>query len=677
MSSETLIYIILAGIIALGLALFQYFTKKKSVSRLNMLFTFLRFLTIFSVLLLIINPSFDQIKVSVEKPNLVVAIDNSSSIKHLKQDERTLEFIEKIKINTDIQNKFNINYYTFGENLKDSDSITFSDKQTNISKAFSQLNQIYKQTISPTILITDGNQTYGNDYEFSTNSYKQPIYPIILGDTITYTDLKIQQLNVNKYAYLKNKFPVEAIVVYNGNRDVNSKFIVKNGNSIVYSKALRFSKNDNSKVVNFTLPANSVGVSNYRATLVPLESEKNKINNSKNFAVEVINQKTKIAIVSDYLHPDLGALKKSIESNEQRSVSILKPKDLISQINDFQLVILYQPNNKFSTVFDKLDAQNKNRFVIVGTKTSLSFLNGVSKNYSHTVTNQTENYLAELNINYAPFIIDDIDFESFPPLLSNYGEAQFNVPFQSILNKTINGVSLKQPLLATLETNGRREAVLFGENIWQWRSQSYLNEKSFNGFDNFIGKLIQYLASNKQKSRLNLDYESFYSGSRNIMIKAEFFDKNYVFDTRETLNITVTDKISKEKKTFPLILKNNNYQVDLSSLPPSEYSFTVRATNENMSKSGSFQILEYNVEQQFLNANVTKLQQLATNSSGSSYFIVDTENVINDLLNDNRFTPIQKSSKNTIPLIDWKYLLAIIALSLGLEWFLRKYNGLI
>ena len=677
MSSETLIYIILAGIIALGLALFQYFTKKKSVSRLNMLFTFLRFLTIFSVLLLIINPSFDQIKVSVEKPNLVVAIDNSSSIKHLKQDERTLEFIEKIKINTDIQNKFNINYYTFGENLKDSDSITFSDKQTNISKAFSQLNQIYKQTISPTILITDGNQTYGNDYEFSTNSYKQPIYPIILGDTITYTDLKIQQLNVNKYAYLKNKFPVEAIVVYNGNRDVNSKFIVKNGNSIVYSKALRFSKNDNSKVVNFTLPANSVGVSNYRATLVPLESEKNKINNSKNFAVEVINQKTKIAIVSDYLHPDLGALKKSIESNEQRSVSILKPKDLISQINDFQLVILYQPNNKFSTVFDKLDAQNKNRFVIVGTKTSLSFLNGVSKNYSHTVTNQTENYLAELNINYAPFIIDDIDFESFPPLLSNYGEAQFNVPFQSILNKTINGVSLKQPLLATLETNGRREAVLFGENIWQWRSQSYLNEKSFNGFDNFIGKLIQYLASNKQKSRLNLDYESFYSGSRNIMIKAEFFDKNYVFDTRETLNITVTDKISKEKKTFPLILKNNNYQVDLSSLPPSEYSFTVRATNENMSKSGGFQILEYNVEQQFLNANVTKLQQLATNSSGSSYFIVDTENVINELLNDNRFTPIQKSSKNTIPLIDWKYLLAIIALSLGLEWFLRKYNGLI
>lgn len=61
------------------------------------------------------------------------------------------------------------------------------------------------------------------------------------------------------------------------------------------------------------------------------------------------------------------------------------------------------------------------------------------------------------------------------------------------------GISKNEPLLATLETNSRREAVLFGENIWQWRAQSFLNETSFNPFDDFIGKLTQYLASNQQK----------------------------------------------------------------------------------------------------------------------------------------------------------------------------------
>ena len=110
---------------------------------------------------------------------------------------------------------------------------------------------------------------------------------------------------------------------------------------------------------------------------------------------------------------------------------------------------------------------------------------------------------------------------------------------------------------------------------------------------------------------------------------------------------------------------------------PSEYSFTVSSTNENLSKSGIFQILQYNVEQQFLNANYTKMQQLATNSNANSYFIDNSDDLLNDLLNDNRYQAIQKSHNNSLPLIDWEYLLGIIALSLAVEWFLRKYSGLV
>lgn len=647
------------------------------MSKLNMLFVFLRFLTVFSILLLIINPKFDQIILSIEKTNLIIAVDNSNSVIHLNQDKKVKDLVENIKNNESLKSKFNIEFYTFGEDFKNSDTLTFIEKQTNIDKAFSQLSQIYKKTNSPTLLITDGNQTYGNDYEFGFSNYKQHIYPVILGDTVTYTDLKIEQLNVNKYAYLKNRFPIEAILVYNGDKNVNSKFLVTSGSNTIYSETVSFDENKNSKVVNFTLPASKVGVSSYKATIVPIESEKNKINNHKNFAVEVIDEKTKVAIVSDFIHPDLGAIKKSIESNEQRSVSFLNTNNIISQINDFQLIIVYQPNRKFNDLFKLLNEQNKNRFVIVGTKTDLNFLNQINQNYHHDITQQLEDYQSELNLSYSPFLIDDINFESFPPLKSNYGSVNFKIPFQSILNKTIRGVSIKEPLLATFETNNRREAVLFGENIWQWRSQSYINTKSFNSFDDFIGKLVQYLASNKRRNRLNLEYESFYNGNTNIVVKAQFFDKNYQFDSRETLIISIKDITSGAEKEFPLTLKNNNYQVDLSSLPPSEYSFIVKSSNENISKSGNFKILEYNVEKQFLNANVTKLQQLATNSEGKSYFIDKTDNLVNDLINDNRYIPIQKSNKNSLPLIDWKYLLVLIAFSLAIEWFLRKYNGLI
>ena len=677
MTTQTILYILLAGIVALLLALFQYKYKAKGASKKNALFAFLRFLSIFGVLLLIINPKFQQITIFNEKPNLVLAIDNSNSIKHLNQVENVSTIVDNIRNNKTLKDKFNIDVFSFGAILNVLDSLSFTEQQTNIDKAFKALNQVYKKTVAPTIIITDGNQTYGNDYEYAAKKYKQPIYPIIIGDTAQYQDLQLKQLNVNKFAFLKNKFPAEAILLYTGDQNVNTKFVVTSGNNTVYSKNLNFPQDDNSIILNFTLPANSVGVKSYRAAILPITDEKNKANNSKNFAVEVIDQKTKVGIVTSVLHPDLGMLKKSIETNEQRKVVFLKPQEAISQLNDLQLVIVYQPNNTFKNLFEALKLQNKNKFVIAGPKTDFKFLNTVSENYQQDITSQTEDYQPKLNLNYSAFIIEDLDFESFPPVFANFGEPNFSVPFETVLYKTVGSISTEEPLLATLEINGRREAVLFGENIWKWRAQSFVNNESFNPFDNFIGKLIQYLASNKRKNRLNLDYESFYIGSSTIVMSAQFFNKNYEFDANESLNIIVTDKVNKTSQTIPFILINNNYQVNLSTLPASDYTFTVKASSETISKSGSFKILEYNVEQQFLNADVSKLNTMANQSNGNSYFVNNYKTLIDDLVKDERYKPIQKSSKNSVPLIDWKYLLVLIALTLAIEWFMRKYNGLI
>jgi hypothetical protein len=251
------------------------------------------------------------------------------------------------------------------------------------------------------------------------------------------------------------------------------------------------------------------------------------------------------------------------------------------------------------------------------------------------------------------------------------------VPYETLLFKTVNGTQLEEPLLSTFEINDKREALLLGEGIWKWRAQSYLDEKSFNTFDNFIGKLVQYLSSKQRRSRLNVNYESFYNGNDNVKITAQYFNKNYEFDINANINIVLKNKITDAIITYPFVLKNTNYQVDLSGLEAGEYSFTVKTSNGTISKSGELKILDYNVEQQFLNANVTKLESLATNSNGKSYFIENTSAIINDLLSDSRFAIVQKSSKKIVPLIDWKYLLALIALSLAMEWFIRKYNGLI
>ncbi len=677
MSPETILYIVIAAVIAFALAVFMYGYRSTYSGKLKWVFGILRFLTLFAILILLINPKFKSETYTIVKPSLPVVIDNSSSISELNQKDNVSAIIEKLKENSSLNDAFDLSFFTFGNDFQATDSVTFTETNTNISKALSATNEVFKNTIAPTLLLTDGNQTLGNDYEFSSATFKNPVFPVILGDSIKYTDLKLERLNTNRYAFLKNQFPVEAILVYNGTGTVNSQFIVSQGAAIVHRENVSFSETDNTKTISLTLPASRVGLQKYTAQIVPLEDEKNKVNNSKQFAVEVIDQATNVLVVSAMVHPDMGMFKKAIETNEQRKVTFAKPAEAIAQLADNQLVILYQPNRSFATLFNEIETLKMNTFIISGTKTDWNFLNSAQTVFQKEVTGQREDAAAELNVNYGAFAMEDIGFSNFPPLPTLFGELQITVPHEVILNQTVSGFNTENAFLATAEINGKRDALWDAEEIWKWRAQSFLQNNNFQEFDAFIGKLVQYLASNKRRSRLEVSNESFYYNNSPIKISAQYFDKNYVFDMRASLTISVVHQESKARTVFPMLLKNNFYEVDVNSLPAGEYAYTVAVGDEAIARSGSFTILDFNVEQQFGNANVTKLRRVATNTKGAAYFPNEVDALIESLTNDDRFQSIQKGEQKIVPLIDWKYLLALIVLFLTAEWFIRKYNGLI
>jgi hypothetical protein len=677
MSPETILYILIAAIISLIVAVFMYGYKTKYTGTLRWLFGALRFSTLFSILVLLINPKFESETYTFEKPKLPVLIDNSLSIVSLNQRENASNSITKLKQSEALNEKFDISYFQFGNGFQALDSLSFNEKNTNIAKAFESVYEIFETEVAPTILISDGNQTLGTDYEFAVSKLKHPVYPLILGDSTKYTDLKIEQLNSNRYAFLKNKFPVEAVLVYNGTGSVSSQFVVSQGNAVVYREAVSFSEKNNVKTISLSLPASKVGLQSYTARVVALDDEKNKINNSKRFAVEVIDQATNVLLVSSILHPDLGMLKKSITTNEQRRVTFKKPQEAAAVINDYQLVILYQPNRQFAPIYQALAKLNKNTFVIAGAETDWGFINTVQNYYEKEVTNQTEAVSGDLNLNYGAFAIDPIGFDDFPPLQTKFGALSVMIPHQTILEQTINGIDSNNPMLATMEINGMRHAIWDGQDLWKWRAQSYLKKQSFEDFDNFIGKMVQYLASNKRRSRLEVNSETFYYNNNPIKISAQYFDKNFVFDTRASLSISVVHQESKKRDVFPLLLKNNYYEVDLNSLNAGVYSYTISVRDEEVARSGSFTILQFNIEQQFLNANINKLERLATKTKGTAFFSNEIDQLIDQLVTNQNYASIQKSKQKVVPLIDWKWLLGFIALSLAIEWFIRKFNGLI
>ena len=627
----------------------------------------------FLLCLLFINPIIKNKTFQNIKPILSVLVDNSISTRFFKEDNTVKSIIADVKNNVELNNKFDVNYFSFGSSLNVLDSLSFSESQTDISEALESVNKLYKNNIAPVLLISDGNQTIGNDYEFINS--KQTVYPLIIGDTAMYKDVSISQLNVNKYNYIKNKFPVESLLFYEGNEEVNTKFNIYSNGKIVFSKNIRFSPTDNVKTISTNLSSNKEGVNYYTASIQKLDNEKNIINNKRNFSVEVINEQTKILILTSFLHPDIGALKKAIESNKQRSVDVLTIDNKNIQIKDYQLVIMYQPNNKFNKIFTIIKKENSNTLVITGSKTDWSFVNNQQLGFSKNAIAQTENYEAIYSDQFLTFFQKDINFESFPPLLDKFGEVALSKEHETLLYQKINGITSKQPLLATFDINNQKSAVLLGEGIWKWRSASYLNQTNFQDFDEFIGNIVQFLASNKIRKRLDVITDNLYPANATITMNAFYTDKNYKFDKRANLWLQLVHETNKTTKKLPFSLVNNSYQIDLEGLKSGEYSYSVSVENQKVKKYGKFKVTKYQVEELFTNSNKQKLQKLADNAGGKLFHSDSRDQLIQELLNDEKYYTTQKSTIKEQNLIDWKWILCIAVLLLVIEWFIRKYYG--
>ncbi len=675
MNPSAILLILLSLVIASGLSFYQYLYKAKNKSKVLLFLAFLRFLMVFGVLLLLINPVITRKSLEIEKTPLPIVMDNSSSIVDLKANEVALDLYQKLSNNSALQEKFDIQSYQFDSEFRLLDKIDFKGKQSNLDQVAKNLKSIHKNKNYPTILITDGNQTSGNDYGYSFEATNK-VYPLVLGDTTTFLDLKINQLHVNKYAFHKNKFPVEVFLNYSGTKNITADCSISQGNTVLSKQSVSFSSSKKSAILNVLLPADKVGLQIFKATISSKQQEKNTYNNTKRFAVEVMDQKSEVAIVAAINHPDIGALKRSIESNAQRKVTVVKPSTIKSLL-DYSVLILYQPTTDFKTVFENNKKAQRNTWIITGNNTDFSFLNQQQDNLVFKMSNQKEYYLSDFNSQFNLFAIDNIGFDNFSPLDNPFGTISSKENVTVLLSSKIRNIPTGAPLLAYAENQGTRSAFLLGENIWKWRLQSHIEEQSFEKFDIFIDKTIQFLASNTSKKALVVNHESFYHSGEAIEISASYFNKNYELDQKARLMIALTNTATKAVKNYDLLKGNNNFSVNLDGLTAGKYNFTVKELNSKNSYTGYFEVLDFDIENQFVNPDLDKLNQLSTYTQGKTYLPNQIEDLIKTLLKDENYKATQKEITKKTPLIDWKQLLMALALLLAIEWFTRKYNGML
>lgn len=661
--------------VSAALAFFMYYRNKES-TKVKLLLGFLRFCSILVLLLLLFNPKVKKTTYESVKTGLPILLDNSRSISHLEQNKHLEDAHAYLKSNTALQEHFDVSFFRFGSEVKVLDSLSFSDGETQITNALEAIDQIYKDTNAPVLLFTDGNQTSGRDYTYYASQVNREVYPVVLGDTTNYPDLRIDKVTANRFSYLHNDFPVEIQTSIHGVDEASSEIQILHKGRVVHREAIRFQDGNTSLFTQIHLPANELGLQTYELRLKPLDEEKNRMNNAQNFAVDVLDSSGKVALVSDIIHPDLGAIKRSLEANSFLEVELLSVKEAEGKLAGYNLVILYQPEQQADLLLREIETQELPVLYIAGLHANWNVLNQQQLAFSKKTSQHADAVQGHLDPAFDLFLFENINFDQLSPLETQFGMLEMKVPHTVVLEQYISGQRSGTPLLAVYEDGNVNRGILDAQGIWRWRSGVYEKDKSFEAFDSFMQGLVQYLASTEQKTRLQVHYENFYYQNTQAKIRAQYFDSNYQLNRDAGLEIKIFKGDTLVKKQ-PMLPSGLYQETALDELEEASYTFRITESNSKESTTGEFEILAFDIEEKFIRADIESLQKLADVTEARVLFIDELEGFIHSLMEQNKYQIKEREIVKTEALISLQVLLVLLLTSLALEWFLRKYFGLL
>ena len=110
MNLNIAILLILSALLGGSLSYFQYFYKQERNNSL-ILPAVLRFISLFALLTLLINPRYEARQYTTVKPNLQVVLDGSKSMRLSGGDSSASDLVEKLRSNPDLNSRFDLDFF--------------------------------------------------------------------------------------------------------------------------------------------------------------------------------------------------------------------------------------------------------------------------------------------------------------------------------------------------------------------------------------------------------------------------------------------------------------------------------------------------------------------------------------------------------------------------------------
>ncbi|MBU2914380.1 hypothetical protein [Reichenbachiella agariperforans] len=671
-------------LIALAFTYLLYAKSGPWNQQTNRLLFALRF-ALWSVLsILLLNPMINQYLEQLESPRVVLAVDNSASIRNtMDSTQITLLHDQMSKLSEKLEGRgYEVIKMGLGRGFESWDDMTFVEPTTDLSEMMSSITASFENTnLASVFLMSDGKFNRGvsplyQPYQFHLNT-------IGVGDTTQQLDLELDNILFNKIAYQGNRYPVVVEVKNYGFKGRKTKLSIRREGKVLETKEVNFDSGQGVTRVVFEVKATHDGLQPLDVVLAPLDEEVIQQNNSQRIYVDVIDGKQNILIAAPAPHPDLKALKAVIENNQNFEVTVY-----IAGVGDYpeekyDLAIVhnvYDGANRTRSILAKLEKQKVPLFYIVGSQTNFRTLARENKVLQVVQKrNQRDRVIASLNPEMDLFTLDselNERWQEFVPLSVPYGDINIPANAKVLLNQKIGSVTVNKPLLFTVAADDVKQAYLLADGIWQWRMQEYGLYEDTQSFDEFFLKLVQYLSTKNDKRKFKFyPTDTEYNTNEPVHFQAELYNDVYERIYGQEIKISVGE-VGKETKEYSFVPASQYAKLELANLEPANYRYEASTLVDGKSEkvSGSFVVKEQQLEQLDQVADFGLLQQLAIQNQGQFYTLADWDEMLGDVESYD-FKPRVHFQEEIFPLVNLIWVLFVLLVLVSSEWLLRKYSG--
>jgi hypothetical protein len=678
--------------IAIG-ALFTYLLYKNSSFAKDLpksLFytvTAARFLLITFLSFLLLGPMLKVVSREVERPIVIIAIDQSKSMANSKDSAAVMatvnSFIEKSK--ADLPEAFDLKFISFGDHVRENTNEGFKDKATDFSLLYDEIDiKFANRNVGAIVIASDGIYNEGSNPVYGPDRIKVPIYTLAFGDTTLRKDAAIAKVSLNKVALLGNSFPMEVSLDAKQCSGSNVTLTVAEDTStILFTKSVSVSSNDFRMNVPLFLDAKKKGISRYRVSISKLDGEVTYLNNTTDVFINIIENKQKVLILTAAPNPDIAALKSAIESSINYEVVTKSATEFNGRVSDYNLCILHglpSRANTSTTLIDNLKNAGVPLWFILSANTDINTLNnlGVGLQVANNRGGVQDVY-PHFSNGFSLFTFSDLlsnKINEWPPLNSPFGVYTLRAGASSLLNQKIGSISTNQPLMAFNEQGNFKSVVLGGEGLWRWSLADYNANGNHDLINELILKTVQYLSVKDDKSPFKVTVKNAFKENEAVVFDAELYNESGQLTNQPEAKITITDE---NKKQFPYVFSRTEkaYTLNIGQFPVGKYTYKAEVKLGDMlfNRSGEFSVNALQLETVNTVANHQLLNSISVRSGGKMFIDDKYQDLIDGLKKQEDLKPMSFTRKKMEDMVDFTWVFVTLILLVTTEWFIRKRSG--